>query len=101
MLLSSDCLTPILPRNKSQQVIDPTRQATPQHLTYYWIITLMLSIINKTIGANLSKYLRQNYQNIFEQPNSDFSDDDGIDFDFCLLSRLGVPIITIQSDDSD
>ena len=61
----------------------------------------MFSNTNKTMGANLSKYLRQNYQNIFEQPDSDFSDDDGIDFDFCLLSRLGVPIITIQSDDSD
>ena len=101
MLLSSDCLTPNLPRNKSQQVIDPTSQATPQHLTYYWISTLTFSKTNKTMGSNLSKYLQQNYKNIFETQDSDISDDDGINCDLCLLSCIGVPIITIQSDDSD
>ena len=53
------------------------------------------------MGSNLSKCLRQNYQNIFETPDSEISDDDGIDFDLCLLSRIGVQIITIQSDESD
>ena len=57
-------------------------------------------ITNQNMGANLSKHLRRNFQNVFDQPDSDYSDD-GIDFDFCLLSRLGVPIYTVPSDSED
>ena len=52
------------------------------------------------MGANLSKHLRRNFQNVFDQPDSDYSDD-GIELDFCLLSRLGVPIHTVSSDSED
>ena len=48
------------------------------------------------MGANLSK---MNYVSnfVFDEPDYDYSDD-GIEFDLCLLSRLGVPIYTVLSD---
>ena len=51
------------------------------------------------MGANLSKL---NYFGnfVFDEPDSDYSDD-RIGFDFCLLSRLGVPIYTVLSDSED
>ena len=51
------------------------------------------------MGANLSKL---NYASnfVFDEPNSDYSDD-GIGFNLCLLSRLGVPIYTVLSDSED
>ena len=53
------------------------------------------------MGPISSKCLRQTYQNIFETPDSEISHDDGIEFDLCILSHIGVQIITIQSDESD
>ena len=53
------------------------------------------------MGSNLSKCLRQTYQNIFETTDSEISDDDEIIRSFTIFSRIGVQIITIQSDESD
>ena len=51
------------------------------------------------MGANLSK---MNYVSnfVFDEPDYDYSDD-GIGFDLCLLSRLGVPIYTVLSDSEE
>ena len=48
------------------------------------------------MGANLSK---MNYVSNFSFDESDqYYSDDGIEFDLCLLSRLGVPMYTVLSD---
>ena len=53
------------------------------------------------MGSILSKFIRQAHQNIFENTESENSEDDEIPFNLHIFSRIGVQIITIQSDESD
>ena len=53
------------------------------------------------MGSILSKCIRQAHHNILENTDSEISDDDEIPFDLHIFSRIGVQIITIESDDSN
>ena len=53
------------------------------------------------MGSILSKCIRQAHQNILENTDSENSEDDEIPFNLHIFSRIGVQIITIESDDSN
>ena len=44
---------------------------------------------------------RQAHQNILENTDTENSEDDEIPFNLHIFSPIGVPIITIESDDSN
>ena len=53
------------------------------------------------MGSILSKCIKQAHQNILENTDTENSEDDEILFNLDIFSRIGVPIITIESDDSN
>ena len=53
------------------------------------------------MGSILSKHIEQAQPNIFENTNTENSEDDDIPFNLHIFSRIGVPIITIERDDSN
>ena len=53
------------------------------------------------MGSILSKCIKQAHQNILENTDTENSEDDDIPFNLHIFSRIGVPIITIESDDSN
>ena len=53
------------------------------------------------MGSKLSKCIKQAHQNILENTDTENSEDDEIPFNLHIFSCIGVPIITIESDDSN
>ena len=51
------------------------------------------------MGSILSKHIEQAQPNIFENTDTENSEDDDIPFNLHIFSRIGIPIITIESDD--
>ena len=51
------------------------------------------------MGSILSKHIEQAQPTIFENTNTENSEDDDIPINLQIFSRIGIPIITIESDD--
>ena len=52
------------------------------------------------MGSILSKHIEQAQPNLFENTDTENSEDDDIPFNLHIFSRIGIHIITIESDDS-
>ena len=90
-----DCLMPICCATILDQSFDIATYT--QHLTF--LISTILVSQPTEMGSILSKHIEQAQPNIFENTDTENSEDDDIPFNLHIFSRIGIPIITIESDD--